>query len=181
MDFHASSAKIWSIGDSLLRNQFDKSRWDHFFLPFLVLRRLDCMWAKAYREAKASNPNLSDAAIYTRISQASGANKALRVCANKWAGKQIMDAGSGLAWICQHSRMAKDDLTDYINGFNKDVVELFQDLELLPSEHITSGHIQQLSAKSKDIDLLKAFTTEIVKEFDFSEALPRSQQADLAV
>lgn len=131
------------------------------------------MWTKCYNQLVEKKPGLSEKRIHHAVKTGiSGISKDYRVCANDWATAEIMEAGSALVWITRSSKDVKRDLTDYIQGFNSDVVELFQDLELLPSEHVTSGHIQQLASKSKDIDLLKSFVTEIVKDFDFSNVQP---------
>lgn len=159
---------ILNIGDSILRNRIEKKDWDKIFLPFIVLRRLDCLLTSAHEQyGTAEITRLRLAAMNEPFG-------------NSWAKDDHMKAGGCLAWIAANSKDVHRDLTDFTNGFSEDVTKIFQALELLPSRSVTSGTISRLNAKSEaaGIELLQSFLVELVKKMDFTN-LPPTTMGDV--
>jgi type I restriction enzyme M protein len=159
---------IWNIGDGVLRNRIEKKDWDRILLPFIVLRRLDCLLTNEYStlEKKLKDHNK----IMSFIKDSSRHKNFY----NSWIKKDHISAGGGLAYISKTSKDIRQDLTNYVRGYNEDVVSIFEALELLPSESVTSGTIDRLNAKTAGagIDLLQTFLAELVKGVDFTEIAP---------
>ncbi len=171
---------IWTIGDSLLRNRFNKAKWDEIFLPFILLRRLDCLVLSKYtgsEEGKKSVQERYKAGTFTKDQVYNNIAKnpiyIKKGFANTWLDVNRLEAGGGLAWIVNHSKDIKGDLLAYVNGFPSEVQSILASLGLFSTEKAT-GAIEQLDGNSADagFDVLKSFVSEIVQHFDIIDMPP---------
>ncbi|GAB3275411.1 hypothetical protein GCM10027589_00550 [Actinocorallia lasiicapitis] len=133
------SAFAWSIAD-LLRGDYKQSEYGRIILPFVVLRRFDCVMAPtrdAVRARAASYPE------------------------GKTAPPSLLKTIAGLpfyntsklefATIGGDSAQVAKNLTAYINGFSEEVVEIFERFNFF-------AQIERLEAADLLYDVAQRFT-----------------------
>ena len=152
------------IAEEAIWNIIEKKDWDRIFIPMLLLGRLDQLLADAYAaQKKKGHTHQKAISMMTR-----GAKP--QPYQNSWVEADHFEAGTPLAWIGKHSKNMPVDMKNYISGFPKDCVSIFETLELLPNPS-NGGTINLLEAKGKmsKKEILGILIRGMVEKISFSE------------
>jgi type I restriction enzyme M protein len=105
---------IWQVAD-LLRGEYKRAEYGKIILPFILLRRFDCVLAPTQVEVRQRNQALGDIAGKEQI-----LNSITKVGFHN-------HSAFDLETLYKAPQNLKDDLNAYIQGFSSDVREIFTD------------------------------------------------------
>jgi type I restriction enzyme M protein len=112
---------IFQITDKVLWNVFKKNEIGDVLLPFVVIRRLDCILEPVNKKVRDSYENFKDKVSEDKL------NPILRKAAG---GLQFYNTSKHtLETLKENPRTVEIDFNNYINGFNqevRDIIENFQ-------------------------------------------------------
>lgn len=104
---------IWQITDDVLRDTFKKNEIGDVVLPFVVIRRLDCILEPA-------NQKVRDA--YTQFSERLAAEKLDPILRKAAGGLKFYNTSRHtLTSLKDDPRNIDINFNNYLNGFNKEV------------------------------------------------------------
>ena len=121
-DFQDTANFIWQVADDILRGAFKPHEYGDVILPFVVLRRLDCVLEPS-KDAVIQNhkqfaEKLNDEQLPPVLLQATG-------------GKQFYNASYyDLRRLAQDSKSLDLNFNAYINGFSKNVREIIENFQI---------------------------------------------------
>lgn len=132
---------VWTVADDVLRGLFKPHEYGDITLPFLVLRRLDCILDEDGRKEKAINT----------YNQYNG-----KVSEDLIPPIILRETNTGFYNTSQYdlSRLKADpnnihlNFENYLNGFSQDVRDIIENFNL-------DGFIERLQKKQPAIHLLR--------------------------
>jgi type I restriction enzyme M protein len=135
---------LWEIADEILRDDFKRSKYPDVILPFVVLRRLDCVLKPTKetvlkRQAKLVKMGLDPEQMEGQLRKASGY---AFYNTSKYDFESLLD----------DSQNIRTNLVAYINGFSenvRDIVEKFalrHNLELLDQKNLLFMMVQKMAS-----------------------------------
>ena len=119
-NIHQTAGFLWEIADEVLRDDFKRSKYPDVILPFVVLRRLDCVLAPTKqavlkRREKLESMGLEPEQMNGQLRKAAGH---AYYNTSEYTFQKLFDDPQNI----------RRNLLDYINGFSenvRDVVEKF--------------------------------------------------------
>lgn len=156
---------IWQVADDILRGLFKQHEYGDVILPFVVLRRLDCVLngkkdevLKVYEEFKDKVPDPSAILL-----QATGGLK--------FYNTSLYD----LQRLTHESGNIEANFLNYINGFSKNVREIIENfgIEKIASKLAKNDLLYMLIDKFTEIDLHPKSVTNHMMGDIFEELLRR--------
>ena len=124
-DFRSKANLIWQIADDILRGAFKAHEYGDTMLPFVVLRRLDCV-LEPHREVVQEE--------HKRFSGRLEAHQLERVVSNKnWneSGLKFHNVSDfSLERLAQDAQNIELNFTAYLNGFSQNVRDIIEYFDL---------------------------------------------------
>lgn len=112
---------IFQITDKVLWNTFRKNEIGDVLLPFVVVRRLDCILAPVNEQVRGAYENFKDKVSEERLSPI------LRKAAG---GLQFYNTSRHtIESLKENPRTIEIDFNNYINGFNKEVRDIIENFQ----------------------------------------------------
>lgn len=112
---------VWSILDTVLRDTFKKNEIGDVILPFVVLRRLDCMLAPVNKKVREQyekfHEKLTEDKLKPVLRKAAGGLKFYNTSRHTFA--TLKDDAANITI----------NFTNYLNGFNEEVRDIFTHFE----------------------------------------------------
>lgn len=147
---------VWKITDDILRDTFKKSEIGDVILPFVVLRRLDCLLAPVNKEVRDTYNRFADKLTEDKIEpilrKAAGGKKFYNI--SKYTLSSLLD----------DARNIDINFTNYINGFNSEVQGILNNFQFdrILSRIIRNNLLYQMISEITILD----FTLEKVDNHD---------------
>ena len=117
-----TAAFIWQVADDILRGTFKRHEYGDVTLPFVVLRRLDCAFAKT------RDPLLADVA---RFGESLDDEQLERVLLKSTGGLGFFNkSGYDLERLASDPNNIKLNFNAYLNGFSGNVRDIIENLKL---------------------------------------------------
>lgn len=139
---------VWKITDDVLRDTFKKNEIGDVILPFVVIRRIDCI-LKPYNEAVRKN--------YEQFKDKIADQNLEKVLFKAAGGKKFYNTSKHtLVTLLDDARNCEINFKNYLNGFNKEVRDI-----------LTNFQFDKVIAKLIRNNLLYQMIQEIC-ELDFS-------------
>ena len=121
-NFQEKANFIWQVADDILRGAFKQHEYGDVILPFVVLRRLDCVLEpqkddviKTYKQFKKK---LAEDKLFTVLKKATmGLN---------FFNTSYYD----LQRLSQDAKNVELNFNDYINGYSKNVYEIIENFQI---------------------------------------------------
>lgn len=111
---------VWEITDVVLRDTFKKSEIGDVILPFVVLRRIDCVLALVNDKVRETFANLKDKIAENKL------DPVLR----KAAGHNFYNTSKHtLHSLLDDAKNISINFTNYMNGFNDEVRKIFENFQ----------------------------------------------------
>lgn len=111
---------VWNITDIVLRDTFKKSEIGDVILPFVVLRRIDCILAPVNDKVRAQYNQLKDKISLEKL------DPALR----KIAGHKFYNISRyTLMSLLDDAKNISVNFTNYLAGFNSEVIQIFENFQ----------------------------------------------------
>jgi type I restriction enzyme M protein len=164
-NFQDKANFIWQVADDILRGVFKQHEYGDVILPFVVLRRLDCVLngkkdeiIKTYNAFKDKLPDPSAV-----LMQAAGGLK--------FYNTSLYD----LQRLSQDAANIEANFFNYINGFSKDVREIIDNfgIEKIVTKLVKNDLLFMLVDKFTEIDLHPDVVTNHEMGYIFEELLRR--------
>ena len=113
---------IWSIADDILRNTLRQHEYGHTVLPFVVLRRLDCLHKSVKKDVIATHEKYSNTLNEEQL------EPVLIQSTNglKFYNKSQFD----LKRLSQDAKNIELNFSNYINGFSKNIYDIIENFDL---------------------------------------------------
>ncbi|PKR79553.1 restriction endonuclease subunit M [Brumimicrobium salinarum] len=112
---------IWNVTDDVLRNVFKKNEIGDVMLPFIVLRRLDCILAPFNEKIQQEYNKFNGVVLNEKL------DPVLRKAAG---GKQFYNTSKHtFTSLQQEPSNIEINFNDYINGFNPEVREILESFQ----------------------------------------------------
>jgi len=122
-NFQDKANFIWQVADDILRNNFKPHEYGDVILPFVVLRRLDCVLEpqkdeviKTYKQFKSK---LSEDKLFPVLQKAT---KGLNFYNTSYYDLQRLS---------QDAKNVELNFNDYINGYSKNVYEIIENFQII--------------------------------------------------
>lgn len=138
---------IWAIADDLLRDVYVRGKYRDVILPFIVLRRLDCLLEPTKEKVLETKKFLDEQKIANQSLALSKASGYIFYNTSIFTFKNLLDEPSKI----------RENLTDYLNGFSDNVQEIISkfklrnQLDTMEEANILFGVVQKFC--DKDINL----------------------------
>lgn len=111
---------VWNITDIVLRDTFKKSEIGDVILPFVVLRRIDCILEPVNDKVRAQYNQLKDKISLEKL------DPALR----KIAGHKFYNISRyTLMSLLDDAKNISVNFTNYLAGFNSEVIQIFENFQ----------------------------------------------------
>lgn len=112
---------IWKITDDVLRNVFKKNEIGDVMLPFIVIRRLDCILSPANASVREAFESFKDKVTQDKL------DPILRKAAG---GKKFYNISKHtLSSLRDEPQYIDINFHNYLNGFNPDVAEILESFQ----------------------------------------------------
>ena len=112
---------IWRITDDVLRDAFRKNEIGEVLLPFIVIRRLDCI-------LEPVNSSVQDA--YTKFREKVAPENLIQVLKKAAGGLQFYNASRHtMSSLLQDPQNIEINFQNYTNGFNPEVQEILENFQ----------------------------------------------------
>ncbi len=111
---------LWDVADEVLRDDFKRGKYPDIILPFVVLRRLDCVLAPTKEKVLAKAVALKKAGIENVDGQLRRASKYAFYNTSKYDFYKLSD----------DSKNVGKNLINYINGFSENVRDILDKFNL---------------------------------------------------
>lgn len=120
-DKKADVSFIFEITNKVLWNVFKKNEIGDVLLPFVVLRRLDCI-------LEPVNPKVREA--YTKFKDKVNEEKLTPILRKAAGGLQFYNTSKHtLSSLLENPRTVDIDFNNYLNGFNQEVRDIFENFQ----------------------------------------------------
>mgnify|MGYP001296147670 CR=1 FL=1 len=121
-DFHSKANFIWQVADDILRGSFKQHEYGDVILPFVVLRRLDCVLEpkkdEVYETFQQFKEQLSEDSLKP-------------VILNVADGLNFYNVSKyDLKRLSQDSKNIEMNFKNYLNGFSDNVVDIIDNFQL---------------------------------------------------
>lgn len=111
---------VWNITDIVLRDTFKKSEIGDVILPFVVLRRIDCILEPVNDKVRAQYEQLKDKISLEKL------DPALR----KLAGHKFYNISRyTLTSLLDDAKNISVNFNNYLTGFNSEVIQIFDNFQ----------------------------------------------------
>ena len=137
---------VWKITDDVLRDTFKKNEIGDVILPFVVIRRIDCI-LKPYNETVRKNyEQLRDKIAYQNLE---------RVLFKAAGGKKFYNTSRhSLITLLDDARNCEINFKNYLNGFNKEVRDILTNFQFdkVIAKLIRNGLLYQMIQEICELD-----------------------------
>ena len=142
-DFQSISSFIWNVCDDVLRGKFKQHEYGDVILPFLVLRRLDCVLEPHKEEVYKLYHELKDEVDPTPI--------ILKQTGLKFFNRSKFD----LQRLMSDPNALKLNFQDYISGYSENVFNILENFQLDKpvAKLLKTNKLFQLISKFTEVDL----------------------------
>ena len=137
---------VWKITDDVLRDTFKKNEIGDVILPFVVIRRLDCI-LKPYNEAVRKN--------YEQFKDKMTEQNLEKVLCKAAGGKKFYNTSKHtLVTLLDDARNCEINFKNYLNGFNKEVRDILTNFQFdkVIAKLIRNGLLYQMIQEICDLD-----------------------------
>ncbi len=117
---------LWEIADEVLRDDFKRSKYPDVILPFVVLRRLDCVLAPTKEKVLQKHKDLKAKGIENLDGQLRRTSGYAFYNTSKYDFAKLLDDPKNIA----------RNLIAYINGFSENVRDILDNFNLRNTIHI---------------------------------------------
>ncbi len=143
-NFHEKSNFIWQVADDILRGTFKQHEYGDVILPFVVLRRLDCVFEPKKDEVIKSYQKLKDVLpeYYAVLKGVSGLNF-------------YNTSDYDIKRLSQDAKNIELNFNNYINGFSKNVYDIIENFKIgnVVAKLSKNNLLLMLITKFAEIDL----------------------------
>jgi type I restriction enzyme M protein len=143
-NFQDKANFIWQVADDILRGSFKENEYGEVTLPFVVLRRLDCVLEKTKDTVISSHDQFKDKPIDPKpvLLKASGQN---------FYNTSFFD----LNRLSQDAKNIEINFNNYINGYSDEVREILENYEIdkIVQKLVRNDSLFMLVDKMTEIDL----------------------------
>ena len=119
-DIHAVAGFLWSIADEILRDDFKRGKYPDVILPFVVLRRLDCVLAPTKEKVLQRQKDLKAKGHGSVDGQLRRTSGYAFYNTSKYDFQKLLDDPQNIA----------KNLLNYINGFSENVRDILDNFNL---------------------------------------------------
>lgn len=137
---------VWKITDDVLRDTFKKNEIGDVILPFVVIRRLDCI-LKPYNEAVRKN--------YEQFKDKMMEQNLEKVLCKAAGGRKFYNTSKHtLVTLLDDARNCEINFKNYLNGFNKEVRDILTNFQFdkVIAKLIRNGLLYQMIQEICDLD-----------------------------
>jgi len=121
-NFQEKANFIWQVADDILRSTFKNHEYGDVTLPFVVLRRLDCVMEAKKDEVIATYKEFKDTLNDEQLEP---------VLLKSTGGKKFYNISQyDLRRLAQASGDIELNFNNYINGFSKNVREIIENFQI---------------------------------------------------
>ena len=114
---------VWNVADDVLRGLFKPHEYGDITLPFLVLRRLDCILAEDDRKDKAID-------AYNRFKDVVPEDSLPQIILNETNSSFYNTSRYDLSRLKADPNNIRFNFNNYLNGFSKDVRDIIENFNL---------------------------------------------------
>ena len=148
---------IWSIADDCLRDVYVRGKYRDVILPMVVLRRLDALLEptkeEVLEELRFQKEDLGVTDIEDMDMGLIDVSGYVFYNTSKWTLQKLYDTATN------SSQILEGNLTEYLNGFSKNVQEIIEKFEL-------KSKIAHMVKKDVLLDVLEKFTSSYINLTD---------------
>ncbi|MFQ5637552.1 MAG: N-6 DNA methylase [bacterium] len=146
-NFQDKANFVWTVADDILRGAFKQHEYGDVILPFVVLRRLDCVFE-----------NSKDAVIetYKRFKNELQDDQLQPVLLNSTNGLNFYNISRfDLQRLSQDAGNIELNFNNYVNGFSKNVYEIIENFQLdkIKTKLVKNGLLFMLVDRFTEVDL----------------------------
>lgn len=137
---------VWKITDDVLRDTFKKNEIGDVILPFVVIRRLDCI-LKPYNEAVRKS--------YEQFKDKMTEQNLEKVLCKSAGGKKFYNTSKHtLVTLLDDARNCEINFKNYLNGFNREVRDILTNFQFdkVIAKLIRNGLLYQMIQEVCDMD-----------------------------
>lgn len=137
---------VWKITDDVLRDTFKKNEIGDVILPFVVIRRIDCI-LKPYNETVRKN--------YEQFKDKIADQNLERVLFKAAGGKRFYNTSKhSLITLLDDARNCEINFKNYLNGFNKEVRDILTNFQFdkVIAKLIRNGLLYQMIQEICELD-----------------------------
>lgn len=137
---------VWKITDDVLRDTFKKNEIGDVILPFVVIRRLDCI-LKPYNEAVRKS--------YEQFKDKMTEQNLEKVLCKAAGGKKFYNTSKHtLVTLLDDARNCEINFKNYLNGFNREVRDILTNFQFdkVIAKLIRNGLLYQMIQEVCDMD-----------------------------
>ncbi len=143
-NFQDKANFVWQVADDILRGTFKENEYGNVTLPFLVLRRLDCVLESTKDQVIEAHEKFINASFDTKpvLLKASGQG---------FYNTSLFD----LQRLSQDASNIEINFNNYISGYSKNVREILENYEIdkIVSKLVRNDLLKMLVDKFTEIDL----------------------------
>ena len=167
MNFQEKANFIWQVADDILRGSFKQHEYGDVILPFVVLRRLDCVAEeskdKVIETYNQFKEKLSDENLKPILLQATGGLNYFNV------------SPYDLRRLAQDASNIEINLNSYLNGFSENVRDLYENfqIEKVAAKLVKNDALYMLVDRFTEIDLHPSVVANHEMGYIFEELLRR--------
>ena len=124
MSNHQTTASfIWTIADDILRDVFKQHEYGDVILPFIVLRRLDCLHASSKDKVIAANKEWNQKLNEEQLEP---------VLLRETGGLKFYNSSDfDLQRLSQDAKNIELNFNQYIDGYSKNIYDIIENFQLL--------------------------------------------------
>jgi type I restriction enzyme M protein len=148
INFHDKANFIWQVADDILFGPFMHNEFRDVVLPFVVLRRLDCIYTD---ESRAS---VQDA--YDKFKDVFPEEELEPILLNSTGGMKFYNVSNyNLTRLAKNAQAIEENFNFYIKSYSRNVRDILQNfkLEAVLAKLIKNNLLYQLTSKFTEIDL----------------------------
>ena len=137
---------VWKLTDDVLRDTFKKNEIGDVILPFVVIRRIDCI-LKPYNEAVRKN--------YEQFKDKIADQNLEKVLFKAAGGKKFYNTSKHtLVTLLDDARNCEINFKNYLNGFNKEVRDILTNFQFdkVIAKLIRNGLLYQMIQEICELD-----------------------------
>ncbi|MFI4912639.1 MAG: N-6 DNA methylase [Sedimentisphaeraceae bacterium JB056] len=171
MNFQDKANFIWQVADDILRGAFKQHEYGEVILPFVVLRRLDCVLEDRKDEVIATYEQYKDVLPDTTQVCIAATRKDKQDKGLNFYNTSHYD----LRRLTQDADNIELNFNNYINGYSKnvrDIIENFQ-IDKVVGKLVKNGYLYQLVDKFTEVELHPDIVSNHQMGYIFEELLRR--------
>ena len=141
---------VWRITDNVLRDTFKKNEIGDVILPFVVIRRIDCILAPVNAKVRAAYENFKDKVADDKL------DPVLRKAAGGL--KFYNTSRHTLISLCDDPKNISINFDNYLNGFSLEVKEILKNFQFdkVVARIVRNGLLYQLIQAVANLDFSRA-------------------------